>query len=166
MNPEHLDAFTACRLIPLNKLPTGVRPIGVGEVLHRIIGKAITRVINNDLVNATAPIQICTGVPGGVEAAVHAVREMYNDPDTQAVLLVDAANAFNALNRNAALHNIGLICPELSTYMINTYRSPAKLYITGTDSPILSQEGTTQGDVPAMAIYSGSTMFKEMGLHY
>ena len=34
-----LTAFTACRLIALDKCP-GVRPIGVGEVVRRIIGKA------------------------------------------------------------------------------------------------------------------------------
>ena len=35
-----LDAFTACRLVALDKCP-GVRPIGIGEVVRRIIGKAV-----------------------------------------------------------------------------------------------------------------------------
>ena len=35
---KSLEAFIACRLIPLNKNP-GLRPIGVGEVLRRIAGK-------------------------------------------------------------------------------------------------------------------------------
>ncbi len=158
INPMYLEGFTACRLVPLDKNPTGIRPIGIGEILHRIIGKAIVYTINEDIVNATAPLQICAGVPGGVEAAVHAVREMYEDPNVEGILLVDAANAFNVLNRKVALHNISRICPELATYMVNTYRSPAKLYIKGAAKPLLSQEGTTQGDVPAQAIYSCSTM--------
>ena len=37
----NLEAHTACRLIPLDKKP-GVRPIGVGEVLRRIIEKSHT----------------------------------------------------------------------------------------------------------------------------
>ena len=37
-HPSLLEAFTACRLIPLDKNP-GIRPIGVGEVLRRIVGK-------------------------------------------------------------------------------------------------------------------------------
>ena len=40
VNPSSLEAFLSCRLIPLDKKP-GVRPIGIGEVLRRIIGKAV-----------------------------------------------------------------------------------------------------------------------------
>ncbi len=57
-----------------------------------------------------------------------------------------------------ALHNVRLTCPELSTYMINTYRKPSKLFVNDVEHPLLSQEGTTQGDVPALGIYSCSTM--------
>ena len=39
-DPLCLETYTACRLIPLDKNP-GIRPIGVGEVLRRIVGKAI-----------------------------------------------------------------------------------------------------------------------------
>ena len=37
-------------------------------------------------------------------------------------LLVDASNAFNSLNRRAALHNVSVLCPPLSPVVINTYR--------------------------------------------
>ena len=36
-----LEVFLASRLILLNKSP-GLRPIGVGEVIRRIIGKAVS----------------------------------------------------------------------------------------------------------------------------
>ena len=39
-SPESIEALIACRLIPLSKDP-GVRPIDIGEVLNRIIGKTI-----------------------------------------------------------------------------------------------------------------------------
>ena len=40
LDPLTLEAYVSCRLIPLDKNP-GVRPIGVGEVLCRIVGKCI-----------------------------------------------------------------------------------------------------------------------------
>ena len=40
IDPDCLEAFVCNKLIPLNKNP-GIRPIGVGEYLRRIIGKAI-----------------------------------------------------------------------------------------------------------------------------
>ena len=157
VNPCHLHAYTACRLIPLDKNP-GVRPVGVGEVLRRIVGKAVTASLKQELIDATCPIQVCAGVKGGIEAAIHALRQIYDDPETDGILLVDADNAFNSLNRNAALHNVQYTCPEFQKYLINTYREPAELYIAGTSKVISSCEGTTQGDNAAMGFYSCSLM--------
>ena len=42
----------------------------------------------------------------GVEAATHSVCELFIHDDCDAVLLVDASNTFNSLNRIVALHNI------------------------------------------------------------
>ena len=75
--------------------------------------------------------------------------------DNDAVLLIDASNAFNSLNRSAALHNIRILCPTLATFAINTYRKPAGLFITG-GKEIKSPEGTTQGDPIAMGLYAVS----------
>ncbi len=158
VDPKALDAFNACRLIPLVKDVDGVRPIGIGEILHRIVAKAIVKTVNKDVVEATTPIQICSGIPSGVEAAVYAVRAIYDNPSTECVLLVDAANAFNSMNRNVALKNIQVTCPQFSTFMINTYRAPAQLHVCNSDKTLYSKEGTTQGDVGAMPFYSCSTM--------
>ncbi len=48
VDPEVLAPLTASRLIALDKCP-GVRPIGVGETVRRIIGKAILAVIKVDV---------------------------------------------------------------------------------------------------------------------
>ena len=109
-------------------------------------------ILQRDMVSATAPIQVCAGLPGGVEAKVHAARELFADEKTEALILVDAENAFNALNRRAALNNIRIVCPELS------YREPARLFVAKSDREILSEEGVTQGDNAAMGIYDCSTI--------
>ena len=52
VDPNGLAAYTACRLIALNKDPA-VWPIGVGEAVRRIIGKAILKVIKPDILKVT-----------------------------------------------------------------------------------------------------------------
>ena len=139
-----------CRL--LDKCP-GVRPIGIGEVPRRITAKAILKIIGSDVVEAAGPLQLCAGQDGGCEAAVHAIRTIFQAPETEAVLLVDANNTFNSLNRKATLHNISIICPLLAQTLINTYQAPVRLFVTGSGE-IASTEGATQDDPLAMAMYA------------
>ena len=80
------------------------------------------------------------------------MRQLYSSPDVEAVLLVDASNKFNSLNRQAALLNIYCLCPSFSTVLINTYRFDVNLYIGG--ETLLSEEGTTQGDPLVMPMYT------------
>ena len=80
------------------------------------------------------------------------MRTLFNDPETEAIIMVDATNAFNSLNRQNALRNIHHLCPSLSKCLINTYREDINLYIDG--ETLLSQKGTTQGDPLAMAMYA------------
>ena len=96
--------------------------------------------------------QLYAGQPTGAEAVVHTMRELFKNDDTEAVLLVDASNAFNNMNRMVALHNIHRLCPSIATILINTYRIPTELFVGGTS--ILSQEGTTQSDPLSMPIYA------------
>ena len=88
VDPCGLTAFAAFRLIALNKCP-GVRPIGIGEVVCRILGKVICATIGNDIQEAAEALQACAGQQAGCEAAVHAMRMIYEDPSDEAVLLVD-----------------------------------------------------------------------------
>ena len=152
VHPESISAFVACRLIPLDKNP-GVRPIGIGEVPRRIVAKSILKVIGNDIQAAAGPLQACAGHEAGCEAAIHAMKEIQSLQETEVILLVDANNAFNTINRQAALHNIRIICPAISTILNNTYQKPIRLFITGGEE-IRSTEGITQGDPLAMAMYA------------
>jgi hypothetical protein len=153
-HPSLLESYTSCRLIPLDKNP-GIRPIGVGEVLRRIIGKTITSFLREDIKEAAGPLQVCAGYSAGAEAAIHAMSHVFDEEGTDGILLIDATNAFNQMNTAVAMHNFQLTCNKMSMYIINTYISPSRLFICG-GGEILSQEGTTQGDPLAMPWYSKS----------
>ena len=136
IDSDCLTEFIASRLVPLDKGETndgapGVRPVGVGEVLRRLTGKLLMGVIKDDITSAAGPLQTCTGVKAGIEAAIHAMRQIFEDIGTEAVLLVDAENAYNNLNRKEALNNIQKLCPQLHQYLTNTYQTAAKLVIRG-----------------------------------
>ena len=156
IDPNSLESYTSCRLIPLNKNP-GVRPIGVGEVLRRIVGKSIAWVLKDDIQEAAGPLQTATGLQGGAEAAIHSMKIIFEQEDTEAVILIDASNAFNSLNRQVALHNVQVLCPNFSTVLINTYRIPSKMIVLSSKD-ILSTEGTTQGDNLAMSFCAIDTI--------
>jgi hypothetical protein len=152
-----LQHLIASRLIPLKKDPSGVRLIGVGEVLRRLMAKAVAKVLKQDILQSTGSLQTCVGLEGGIEAAVHAMSKSYQDESTEGLLLVDADNAFNSFNRATALKNIKSLCPPFYKFLNNTYQLPYKLFVLGSQKIILSQEGTTQGDPDAMQMYAIDT---------
>ena len=57
VDPLTTEPIVASRLIPLDKGNAEVRPIGVGVVIKRIIGKYVTRVAKQDVINASGTMQ-------------------------------------------------------------------------------------------------------------
>ena len=155
-HPCLLEPLLAARLIPLNKNP-GIRPIGVGEVLRRIISKVVSRNATEEIKAAAGPLQTFAGHGAGAEAVIHAMKEIFENDETDAVILIDASNAFNRMNRTTAIHNIQILCPNIAMFIVNTYRKPAQLFIAG-GGEIKSREGTTQRDPLAMPWYSINTV--------
>ena len=140
IDPSVTAPFFACRLNALDKRP-GVRPIEIGDTVMRIIAKAVLMAVRGDVLDVAGSIQLCAGQIAGTETAVHAVHFSFASDDCEALLLVDASNAFNALNCQTALRNIMSLCPSLATVLINSYRAETDLFV-GNDV-IKSCEGTT-----------------------
>ena len=142
--------FVAYRLIVLDKCPR-VQPIGINKTVRRI---AIAITISEDIQVTAGPLQVCAGHLAVCEAAVHAMHHFYESIEKGTVILIDASNAFNSLNRQTTLRNIHHLCPSLSKVHVNTYREDIQLFIDR--ETLLSQEGTTQSDPLAMAMYMPS----------
>ena len=69
--PTVLEAFLANRLLPLAKADNGVRPIGIGEIFRRIIGKAINKVLKKTVLRAIGTHNMCACQSAGIEAIIH-----------------------------------------------------------------------------------------------
>ena len=121
--------------------------------MRRKIAECVTRVTKQDIIEASSLLQVCAGLKSGAEAAIHAMHGIFDADNADAVLLIDASNAFNSLNRASALHNVAVLCPTLATYATNTYSAPARHFVTG-GKELKSADGTTQGDPLAMNFYA------------
>ena len=65
-----LQEFTACRLIPLDE-KSGLRPIGVREVLRRIAGKVIIINFKRDIADAAGSLQLSAGQEVGARTPIY-----------------------------------------------------------------------------------------------
>ena len=86
-----------------------MQPIGAGEVLRRVTGKAIIMIFKKDITDAARPLQLSAGQEAGAEAAIHATRDIFENEDTEAVLLIDAENVFSSINQKVILHHLNFI---------------------------------------------------------
>ena len=100
--------------------------------------------------------QLCSGLRSGLEESIHAVHELFDEHYNLGwgLLLVDATNAFNSVNRVAALWNARVLWPRCSRYLFNTYRGYASLLLQDGSKSLLSKEGVTQGDPLSMMLYA------------
>ena len=88
-------------LLPLTNAP-GAQPIGVGKVARRIVGKAVLTTVKMDIFDTAGPLQLCSGQDAGCEVAIYAMRSVFSEESAKAILLVNARNTFNSLNRKVS----------------------------------------------------------------
>jgi len=171
---KHMPHYLAgSRLIVSNKLP-GVRPIGVGEVSDRFLGKILASVTGHEVRSQCNSDQLCSGIKGGIKGAIHGIQQLFEMHFEDGLLLVYAANAFHSLSRSAPLWNSRILWTSCSRFLFNSYQGFAVLIIRGTDEFIYNREGWTQGDQLGMLFYAvcllplthklkaGSTFVKEL----
>ena len=52
-------------------------------------------VLEKEFISSSGSLQVCAGQEAGSEAAIHAMEKIFKEESTEAILLVDAENAFN-----------------------------------------------------------------------
>ena len=153
----------AGRLIALDKCP-GVRPIGVGEVWRQLFAKLIFRESGREATSACGSQQLCAGLSAGIEGGIGAVQKLLQEHESDenwGFPMVDAANAFNSINRHHMLWSVRHLWPSGDIFTFNCYKNWAQLIVRGGEGEcevVLSKEGVTQGDPLAMIAYGISTI--------
>ena len=118
-------------LLALRKPDGGVRPIAVGNTLHRLVAKVINMQLCAVVGDHLRPIQLGYGTPGGCEAAIHAARTFLANSSLlspRVLLKIDYKNAFNSIRRDTFLGMVRAQFPEVYPFVWQCYNSPSTLF--------------------------------------
>ena len=74
----HLSLKIKKRPPILDKNP-GLRPIGISEILRRIVGKVVVSTIRGGVTESVGSLQACAGQEAGSEAAVRLIHEIFKE---------------------------------------------------------------------------------------
>jgi hypothetical protein len=109
--PEVAKFLRTSRLVPIRKVsvdPEAVRPVAVGEVFPRFVGRVLCRKLSPKFAAHFAPIQFGVATPAGTEMCIKTILSHFSFLESQGstdtiILGMDAINAFNTAARGKAL---------------------------------------------------------------
>ena len=100
MPPSVAHILSASRLVALVKPVGGVRPIVIGEVVYRLVGRALCFQLCGSI-GAQLLWQFEVGFRGGCEVIIYGTRALLVLDPSRGVPQVDIRNAFNSVDRSA-----------------------------------------------------------------
>ena len=138
---EHAPFFTGANLTPLRKKDNGVRPVAVGEVLRRLVGKALLATPEAKAQLAKLqPVQAGVGVRNATESVAMCTQNLVNALGTGqswVMLQVDLRNAFNCVERLHVMKAAEHYAPSLHNFLRFALADAAPLFC---DSKVLQSK--------------------------
>ena len=135
----------AASLLAPKKKDGGLHPIAVGEVLHCLTSKCVSRAVQSE---AISPLQVGVSIPVGCESIVHSVSSLLSDPaispDCKSCLFVDFSNAFNSVDHELMFQEVRSHIPSIAAWTEFSYGSQPFLFFG--NFQLLSCTGVQQGD--------------------
>ena len=116
-----IRALMSNRLVALDKCP-GVRPIGIGQIWRRAITKCFLSVASPAATEACGTQQLCCGLSAGIEGAIHAAQQDWQEHSQEpdyGFLCIDGTNAFNTLDRTNMLWSVCHEWPQGAHFTFN-----------------------------------------------
>ena len=68
--------------------------------------KTVMQQLKSDISNTSGPLQGCVWHRNGAETSVHTMKEVFDDLETEAVILAGTTDAFKNINWQTGLHNV------------------------------------------------------------
>ena len=141
--------ISSAPIYPLKKKEGGIRPIAVGEVLRRLVGKLLLAHEGMRVNECLQEVgQYGVKVKGGADAIIQAVRTWMADPTKRDEIAIkfDFENAFNTVSRQAIRDEVKEHFPSMLAWYDFCYGTPAVLLCQGKILPCRSAQGVQQGD--------------------
>jgi hypothetical protein len=147
----------AGRLNPLRKPDGGLRPIAVGDVIYRLVTKAIIRHSNRR--DFLLPYQFGVGSKGRVEPIVRAVEHALEgtlDRPYAHLTPIDVSNAFNTVDRRDIAEGLRQYAPVLYRAGRWAYGCTSSLVLSSPEGrhTITSAQGVRRGDPMGPLMFS------------
>ncbi|CAI5928517.1 unnamed protein product [Closterium sp. NIES-65] len=157
--PAARSLLASSTLVALAKPNLDVRPIAIGEVLIRILSRAVCLQLRDQMARVfLASQQFGVGVTCGTEVVVRGVCHALDDHPDWVVLQLDMANAFNSFHRDAMFQALYTSAEfhYLIPFIRLFYRTPSDLLYraNGGVTTIHSERGTGQGDPLSPFLYA------------
>ena len=150
--PQEVAPYLAgARLHAALKKDGGLRPIAVGNLLRRLVGKCCVTRLQDRAAGILSPHQVGVGVRGGAEGIVHTARQVLEGDPSLWCAQLDFINAFNLVDRSTALEEVLETFPEILAWVSTCYGQASHLLF---GSVILASErGFHQGDPLAALLF-------------
>ena len=97
-----------------------MRPIAVGEGWRRLVGKYLCEKVKDGALHLLWPYQIDEARPLGSEIGSRALRQWMEKNDSSPVkvaFIIDFANSFNTIDRDAFLRAARLHLPRITPFI-------------------------------------------------
>ena len=147
--PEEMGpALCRANLTPLRKKDGGVMPIAVGEILRRLVGKAILSTgVAKEEVSFLSPDQVGVGVARAVETVgigfATLLEHFGPHSNSWAMAQIDVCSAYQEVSRLCVLQGAQRETPSLYNFLRLAYTRTAPLYASG--RTLYSESGVHQG---------------------
>ena len=144
------DIWLAARLIPLMKPNGKIRPIAIGEVFYRLVGRVANRQAKEKAEVLLAPVQLGIAVSDGIGIAIHSlkgmVEESLREGSDKVLVCLDIKAAYNNIHRAAILETLRQDMPELVRLFMWAYADHTELRDSTGKVMCMSKTGVKQGD--------------------
>lgn len=155
--PAVLSALSLSRRTALQKPSGGVRGIATGDVMRRIVSRALARDHATVFDTATRPFQYALQCRAGTDCLASLLRAATDLDETATIVSLDGRSAYDSVSRAAFVEKLREVAPSLVPFACAFYGHESTFLWWDADGvchEIRQADGCDQGDALAPAYFS------------